>query len=728
LLFAITTVLLFVLGARGLGIWWTVFALLGGLGATGLWFVCKRNATAEVKAILADPGRCDAIRRHFMGELACNAGTPSHAGALSKRMNTAATGALDLFISHASEDKDAIARPLYEALTAAGISVWFDEATLTLGDSLRRKIDEGLATCRFGVVILSPHFLSKEWPQLELDGLVARETTSAEKAILPIWHEIDATTLARYSPTLAGRLAANSKQGVPKIVEQIRTVLGIPCAPVPNLTAPATSGSGGVNALLATLASIPPDSEACLSYIPLRRRPDGMPHEVKIRWVGIDAEANVVRFKCAIGNHGEKPYAVPIDDVGRPWCRDGTWHIRVSGYLDHEPLGPYRYVPGPQVAASRQAAMPASPSRTEAVDAGAAPRVSRSKTVSSTTREAIDHVSQAINRVVEEISEGRSLKEAVSPMTSWYLNVVEDTKDRYSQSFHEALLEFRAFTERLRSELANEDNLQARLSRLRMRRDQLSEAAQRELAAALPTPVPLSVVLEHASEQEISYFVARVLNQTEAQIVRWAVQLEMRPLLAISPNSNGAYIPNMSNKKRALFRMESPVPANRPLWHDESFPFKIPYKIDASNQGLRSATVRASAYVDGKLTSEQIKGVDEISPFFVPAAVTRREATEALLKRATLLSQDIPGAIEPMYRGGGSARVLRMSPLEERILLVLRQMADEINKVSSHTAAVAKEVGANETQVHEAINLLIRRGLLLDPYIEGTGNFVVTLA
>jgi hypothetical protein len=74
-----------------------------------------------------------------------------------------------------------------------------------------------------------------------------------------------------------------------------------------------------------------------------------MPHEVGIRWTGVDVRANVVRFTCAIGSHGERSYAVPIDDVGRPWCPDGTWHIRVSGYLDHTPLEPYRYIPGSHV-------------------------------------------------------------------------------------------------------------------------------------------------------------------------------------------------------------------------------------------------------------------------------------------------------------------------------------------------------------------------------------------
>jgi hypothetical protein len=70
----------------------------------------------------------------------------------------------DVFISHASGDKEAIARPLSAALVERGVRVWFDEATLELGDSLRRKIDEGLAQCSYGIVILSPRFLQKAWP------------------------------------------------------------------------------------------------------------------------------------------------------------------------------------------------------------------------------------------------------------------------------------------------------------------------------------------------------------------------------------------------------------------------------------------------------------------------------------------------------------------------------------------------------------------------------------
>ncbi|MGH8546750.1 MAG: toll/interleukin-1 receptor domain-containing protein, partial [Gammaproteobacteria bacterium] len=89
-----------------------------------------------------------------------------------------------------------------------------------LGDSLRRNIDRGLVESRFGVVILSPAFLAKEWPNKELDGLVARED-SREKVILPIWHKVTATDISRFSPILADKLAISTDRGLPVVANSI---------------------------------------------------------------------------------------------------------------------------------------------------------------------------------------------------------------------------------------------------------------------------------------------------------------------------------------------------------------------------------------------------------------------------------------------------------------------------------------------------------------------------
>lgn len=115
----------------------------------------------------------------------------------------------DVFISHASEDKDEVARPMAEALHSRGLKVWYDEFTLRIGDSLRRKIDEGLANSRVGLVVLSPAFLGKGWTNHELDGIVTR-SVSGEQVLLPIWHKISKQEVISYSPSLADKLARNT--------------------------------------------------------------------------------------------------------------------------------------------------------------------------------------------------------------------------------------------------------------------------------------------------------------------------------------------------------------------------------------------------------------------------------------------------------------------------------------------------------------------------------------
>jgi hypothetical protein len=170
---------------------------------------------AVVNAASADIARNLRIRRYEIAFAERRAGKVNAAD-LGKKW--------DVFISHASEDKDGFVRPLAEALTKSGLSVWYDEMTLKIGDSLRRAIDQGLAHSQYGVVVLSHSFFSKEWPQQELDGLFTREVEGV-KVILPIWHNITAEEVRRYSPILAGRLAANSKAGLDMVVRQLKEAM-----------------------------------------------------------------------------------------------------------------------------------------------------------------------------------------------------------------------------------------------------------------------------------------------------------------------------------------------------------------------------------------------------------------------------------------------------------------------------------------------------------------------
>jgi hypothetical protein len=146
--------------------------------------------------------------------------------------------AWDVFVSHASEDKDEVAIPLAQVLRRAGLRVWLDRQELRIGDSLHEKIDEGLANSRYGVVIISPSFLGKRFPRKELDGLFACEDAAGRNLILPVWHQLDKAAVARYSPILADRLAGNTADGIPSVVAQIIDVVTAPGIERPDDLAP----------------------------------------------------------------------------------------------------------------------------------------------------------------------------------------------------------------------------------------------------------------------------------------------------------------------------------------------------------------------------------------------------------------------------------------------------------------------------------------------------------
>lgn len=144
----------------------------------------------------------------------------------------------DAFISHASEDKDTVVRDLAAELTRGGAKIWFDEWTLEIGDSLRRTIDRGLRNSRYGVVVLSPNFFAKEWPQAELDALFARETLGG-KVILPVWHNLSKADVVRFAPLLGERMAARTSEGIVAVASKILAcVRSAPRSIVPEPVAP----------------------------------------------------------------------------------------------------------------------------------------------------------------------------------------------------------------------------------------------------------------------------------------------------------------------------------------------------------------------------------------------------------------------------------------------------------------------------------------------------------
>jgi hypothetical protein len=141
-----------------------------------------------------------------------------------KDTHMTATYEYDVFISHASEDKEDFVRPLAKELQNRGYRVWYDEISLSWGDNLSSSIDKGISQSKFGIIVLSQNFFKKKWTERELNGFVSKEVND-EKVILPIWHQVSKKEVLAFSPTLAGKIAIDSSQGIDYIVNKLVDIM-----------------------------------------------------------------------------------------------------------------------------------------------------------------------------------------------------------------------------------------------------------------------------------------------------------------------------------------------------------------------------------------------------------------------------------------------------------------------------------------------------------------------
>lgn len=121
----------------------------------------------------------------------------------------------DVFLNHASEDKQKVAEPLYHLFTEKSLKVWMDKFEILIGSSLREEIDKGLLKSEFAVAILSKTYFTKPWALSELDALFALEKSKGgKKRILPVLHEITFDEVLAISPLVAGKMFGTTANGL----------------------------------------------------------------------------------------------------------------------------------------------------------------------------------------------------------------------------------------------------------------------------------------------------------------------------------------------------------------------------------------------------------------------------------------------------------------------------------------------------------------------------------
>ncbi|MER3385533.1 MULTISPECIES: toll/interleukin-1 receptor domain-containing protein [Pectobacterium] len=109
----------------------------------------------------------------------------------------------DVFLCHAWDDRQGVAKELHDLLETVGVKVWFSEKDLALGVPMMRAIDKGLANSRIGLVLVTPALLNR----LPKEGVADKELSAllAGNQLVPIVHNTTYEALRNVSPLLASR-------------------------------------------------------------------------------------------------------------------------------------------------------------------------------------------------------------------------------------------------------------------------------------------------------------------------------------------------------------------------------------------------------------------------------------------------------------------------------------------------------------------------------------------
>ncbi|MEX1003451.1 MAG: toll/interleukin-1 receptor domain-containing protein [Crocinitomicaceae bacterium] len=130
----------------------------------------------------------------------------------------------DVFISHASEDKADYVEPLCAVFESEGIKIWYDKNEILWGDSIVRKINQGLSKSKYAIVVLSLNFIQKNWPTAELEAILNIETSKGEVRVLPllIGNKDEISSIIDKYPLVAGKRYLKYEDGNQTIVNSLK--------------------------------------------------------------------------------------------------------------------------------------------------------------------------------------------------------------------------------------------------------------------------------------------------------------------------------------------------------------------------------------------------------------------------------------------------------------------------------------------------------------------------
>lgn len=137
----------------------------------------------------------------------------------------------DVFLCHAWDDRQGVAKELHDLLESLGVSVWFSEKDVALGVPLLRAIDKGLANSRVGIVLVTPALLRR----LPAEGIADKELSAllARDRLVPIVHETTYEDLREVSPLLGSRVGlSTAEEPMASVAAKLAELVDIEICPI----------------------------------------------------------------------------------------------------------------------------------------------------------------------------------------------------------------------------------------------------------------------------------------------------------------------------------------------------------------------------------------------------------------------------------------------------------------------------------------------------------------
>lgn len=136
----------------------------------------------------------------------------------------------DVFLCHAWDDRGGAAKELHDLLVSRGVSVWFSEKDVFLGEPLLRAIDKGLANSRIGIVLVTPALLTR----IRGEGIAEKELSAllARDLLVPIVHNTTYEALREVSPLLGSRSGlSTAENSIADVAAKLAELVAPPAPP-----------------------------------------------------------------------------------------------------------------------------------------------------------------------------------------------------------------------------------------------------------------------------------------------------------------------------------------------------------------------------------------------------------------------------------------------------------------------------------------------------------------